>query len=311
MNHRIINNGGWALTCDTMVHVHVTCLCVCTAACTLRPYMYLYFCFLISSLILLHPPSSLPPSLFLPSIDPNLKSIVYGVGIAYGTVEDWDYLWNWYNQTDDPYEKRLCLRALAESREPWILSRYQELCIETETDFTCVTILFADQTPNVLISTDLPYPILHTPYPIPHTPYPTSHTPYPISHTPFSDSHTADTSDTPSTTCEHRTLSLSSLTSPGTFMAATSHGTLSGTRGTISSKCKCMTTSAVRYVVTYMCTLCVPCVDGCTRTYSTYMYMHVHMYVYSYIHVHVHACMFAQAVTRRLSLSSSDMVKGP
>ena len=61
---------------------------------------------------------------FPPSIDPNLKDVVYQVGVAYGSEEDWNYMWEWYNTTDDPYEKRLCLRALAASREPWILSRY-------------------------------------------------------------------------------------------------------------------------------------------------------------------------------------------
>ena len=58
------------------------------------------------------------------SVDKDLKSVVYRAGIAHGTVEDWDYLWNWYEETDDPYEKRLCLGALAESTEPWVLSRY-------------------------------------------------------------------------------------------------------------------------------------------------------------------------------------------
>ena len=57
------------------------------------------------------------------SIDPNLKTLVYGVGVAVGGEEEWNFLWNKYNETNDPYEKRLLLRSLAESTEPWILSR--------------------------------------------------------------------------------------------------------------------------------------------------------------------------------------------
>ena len=59
-----------------------------------------------------------------PRIDPNLKDVVYQVGVAHGSEEDWDYMWGWYNTTEDPFEKSLCLRALAQSREPLVLSRY-------------------------------------------------------------------------------------------------------------------------------------------------------------------------------------------
>ena len=57
------------------------------------------------------------------SIDPDLKSVVYRIGIAHGSDEDWDYMWQQYNMATDPYEKRLYLVALAQSTEPWILSR--------------------------------------------------------------------------------------------------------------------------------------------------------------------------------------------
>ena len=57
------------------------------------------------------------------SIDPNLKTLVYGVGVAEGGESEWNFVWNKYNQSNDPYEKRLLLRSLAESTEPWILSR--------------------------------------------------------------------------------------------------------------------------------------------------------------------------------------------
>ena len=63
----------------------------------------------------------------LASVDPNLKSLVYGVGIEYGEVEDWDYVWAQYNTSQDPYEKVLYLSALARSRQHWILQRQVQL----------------------------------------------------------------------------------------------------------------------------------------------------------------------------------------
>ena len=57
------------------------------------------------------------------SVVADLKSVVYAVGITYGTEDDWDFVWNKYLMTSDPYEKRLYLSALGHSRVPWILSR--------------------------------------------------------------------------------------------------------------------------------------------------------------------------------------------
>ena len=54
---------------------------------------------------------------------PDLRTVVYPAAIATGGLEEWEYLWGWYTNTTDPYEKRICLNALAESTEPWILSR--------------------------------------------------------------------------------------------------------------------------------------------------------------------------------------------
>ena len=57
------------------------------------------------------------------SVDPDLRAVVYQVGVAYGCQDDWEFVWQQYQASDDPYEKRLLLRALAQSTEPWILSR--------------------------------------------------------------------------------------------------------------------------------------------------------------------------------------------
>ena len=57
------------------------------------------------------------------SIHPDLKSVVYSAGIAFGDVEQWDYLWSVYQTTNDTSEKGLCLSALANARIPWLLTR--------------------------------------------------------------------------------------------------------------------------------------------------------------------------------------------
>ena len=57
------------------------------------------------------------------SVDPNLKSLVYAVGIAYGDEKDWEFVWDKYNHSQDPYEKKLFLIALSYSKELWILNR--------------------------------------------------------------------------------------------------------------------------------------------------------------------------------------------
>ena len=59
-----------------------------------------------------------------PRVDADLKSVVYPVGIAYGGEEEWEFVWDQYLSSSDPYEKRLFLSALGKSRIPWILSRW-------------------------------------------------------------------------------------------------------------------------------------------------------------------------------------------
>ena len=44
--------------------------------------------------------------------------------MAVGGEEEWNFVWDEYRRSNDPYEKRLFLRSLAESTEPWILSRF-------------------------------------------------------------------------------------------------------------------------------------------------------------------------------------------
>jgi len=56
-------------------------------------------------------------------VDPNLKRVVYSVGVAYGSEEDWECVWAHLNATEDPNEGRLLRYALAQAREHSTLNR--------------------------------------------------------------------------------------------------------------------------------------------------------------------------------------------
>ena len=60
--------------------------------------------------------------------------MVYPAGIALGGEEEWQFLWERYLESPDPYEKRLCLYALAYSKEPWILNRYSNTLLSLYTN---------------------------------------------------------------------------------------------------------------------------------------------------------------------------------
>ncbi len=57
------------------------------------------------------------------SVPPNLREVVYPAGIALGGEEEWQFLWEQYFESTDPYEQSLYLTAMAYSTEPWILNR--------------------------------------------------------------------------------------------------------------------------------------------------------------------------------------------
>lgn len=66
-----------------------------------------------------HAMPAVPPC----SVDPGLKSLVYGVGIAVGGEQEWDYMWNKYLQSDDSIERSMYMVALSSSSKHWMLSR--------------------------------------------------------------------------------------------------------------------------------------------------------------------------------------------
>ena len=85
--------------------------------------VHFYTCFTVQ--LAMSPEVSVVKSyhVFCVRVDPNLKDVVYGAGVAKGSVLEWDQLWKIYNTTTDPQEQSIILRALAQSKEPWILNR--------------------------------------------------------------------------------------------------------------------------------------------------------------------------------------------
>lgn len=57
-------------------------------------------------------------------IKPNFRSFVYCTAIENGNYDDWMFLWEMYNKTTVASEKVKQLRALACSREPWVLNSF-------------------------------------------------------------------------------------------------------------------------------------------------------------------------------------------
>ena len=56
-------------------------------------------------------------------MDPNLKKVVYSVGVANGSEEDWEFVWRQLGTNEDPNEGELLRYALAQAREPSALNR--------------------------------------------------------------------------------------------------------------------------------------------------------------------------------------------
>ncbi|XP_073980169.1 aminopeptidase N-like isoform X2 [Rhodnius prolixus] len=63
-------------------------------------------------------------------IPTNVRDVVYCTAIKFGDTETWDFLWKRYLNSNLGSEKSRLLRALACSRDIWILNRYLEWSIE-------------------------------------------------------------------------------------------------------------------------------------------------------------------------------------
>ncbi|XP_078801451.1 aminopeptidase Ey-like isoform X3 [Oryzias latipes] len=64
-------------------------------------------------------------------IRPSLRDAVYCSAMAAGGVEEWDFMWSIYrkNDTSDPDN---LIYALSCTRQPWLINRYLEYCLDPE-----------------------------------------------------------------------------------------------------------------------------------------------------------------------------------
>ncbi|XP_068586417.1 aminopeptidase Ey-like [Cebidichthys violaceus] len=66
------------------------------------------------------------------TISPNLKYTVYCSAIAAGGVEEWDFAWSMFKNTTIATEADKLMSALSCTRQPWLLNRYLEYCLDPE-----------------------------------------------------------------------------------------------------------------------------------------------------------------------------------
>ncbi|XP_017284211.1 aminopeptidase Ey isoform X2 [Kryptolebias marmoratus] len=66
------------------------------------------------------------------NISPNLKSIVYCSAIAAGGVAEWDFVWGMYKNATVISEASKFRRALSCTKQPWLLNRYLQYCLDPE-----------------------------------------------------------------------------------------------------------------------------------------------------------------------------------
>ncbi|VVC37450.1 Aminopeptidase N-type,ERAP1-like C-terminal domain,Peptidase M1, membrane alanine aminopeptidase, N- [Cinara cedri] len=57
-------------------------------------------------------------------VPPNLREVIYLAGIRYGDVKEWNFCWDKYNESRVPSERKLLLKVLGASNDPWLLQRY-------------------------------------------------------------------------------------------------------------------------------------------------------------------------------------------
>ncbi|XP_070568250.1 aminopeptidase N-like [Ptychodera flava] len=64
------------------------------------------------------------------AIAPNLKKVVICGGIAAGGIEEWNFAWQKYKESNVASEKEVFIETLTCSRQLWILSRYLDKTLE-------------------------------------------------------------------------------------------------------------------------------------------------------------------------------------
>ncbi|XP_029317139.1 aminopeptidase Ey-like [Cottoperca gobio] len=66
----------------------------------------------------------------LNKISPNLKYTVYCSAIAAGGVDEWDFAWSMFKNATIASEADKLMSALACTKQPWLLNRYLEYCLD-------------------------------------------------------------------------------------------------------------------------------------------------------------------------------------
>ena len=61
--------------------------------------------------------------LFSLTISPHLRDIVYHTAIKFGGLEEWEFMWEKYQNSIDATEKSRILYSLTGTKEPWLLNR--------------------------------------------------------------------------------------------------------------------------------------------------------------------------------------------
>ncbi|XP_052786340.1 glutamyl aminopeptidase-like [Mya arenaria] len=54
----------------------------------------------------------------------DIAQVIYSVGVAEGSVEEWDHVWSAARKTQSPSEREMLLEALSYTQKPWLLWRY-------------------------------------------------------------------------------------------------------------------------------------------------------------------------------------------
>ncbi|XP_061732049.1 aminopeptidase N-like isoform X2 [Nerophis ophidion] len=66
----------------------------------------------------------------LARIQPDLRSTVYRMGIEYGGMEEWDFVWRMFKNATLAAEESRLRAALACTKVPWLLNRYLEYTLD-------------------------------------------------------------------------------------------------------------------------------------------------------------------------------------
>lgn len=56
-------------------------------------------------------------------IKPNQRPVAYCMGVKYGTKEDWEFLWNKYNNSNSATEQVVILEALGCTEDAVLLEK--------------------------------------------------------------------------------------------------------------------------------------------------------------------------------------------